>query len=143
MQVSNADAWQFGANDATDLNKARQGSPLTDFRAVSPAAPHVARNPEKLQKVLKQIGHGDEKNSESKIQSGFGALALCDGKTETNIGARLALDDTLNDSHDALDVAGVVREAEDRLESRLEEMVNAKVMEVLHMNLQQQRGGMP
>jgi len=108
MQVSNADAWQLGADDATDLNKARQGSPLTDFRAVSPAAPHVARNPEKLQKVLKQIGYGDEKNSESKIQSG-------------------------------------VREADDRLESRLEEMVNAKVMEVLHMNLQQQqqRGGMP
>jgi bacteriorhodopsin len=144
MQVSNADAWQLGA-EATDMQA--RSSPAPDFRAVSPAAPHVARNPEKLQRVLKQIGYGDDEN---RTQSGFGALAICDERTESRSSpgrVQLALNDkqpsvALND-RGALDVADVVREAEDRLESRMEEMVNARVMEVLHMNLKQHRGGMP
>merc|ERR1719174_1678309 len=72
-QVSNADAWRL-AEELEHSQQAR-GGPLTDFRTVSPAAPHVARNPEKLQKVLKQIGYGDDKSSENRSQSG--ALALC------------------------------------------------------------------
>jgi len=37
------------------------------------------------------------------------------------------------------DVAAVVRDAEERLLARLDDMVNAKVMDVLHKNLKQQR----
>jgi bacteriorhodopsin len=143
MQVNNADAWQLKERMLMQQEHAhamRNYDPTMEFGPVSPAAPHVARNPEKLQKVLRGITHNmdDPRVMPEHGPDGFetGMVGLEHDRMSDSDTKTLALKPEGNGNGN---VGEVVRDAEERLLARLDDMVNAKVMDVLHKNLKRQR----
>jgi len=136
MQVNNADAWQLKERMMQQQEQQmtmRNYDPMMEWGPVSPAAPHVARNPEKLQKVLRGM---TTTMDDPRVAPESGAEGYGEG-----------LDDRMSDADskaivmkpEGQQVGEVVRDAEERLLARLDDMVNAKVMDVLHKNLKKQR----
>jgi len=141
MQVSNADAWQLKERLSMHQEQEqamRNYDPTMQWGPVSPAAPHVARNPEKLQKVLRGITTTMDERALAEH-----GMAGNDGFENGLVG----IDDRMSDADskaimmkpEGQHVGEVVRDAEERLLARLDDMVNAKVMDVLHKNLKRQR----
>lgn len=132
MKVNNADAWQLNERKPEMTTSPRGGKGWEDnWGPVSPAAPHVAKNPEKLQTVLRRM------SSEGAPDGNFDAMKSPrddDALSGFSKGGEMAMVQRGDG-----DVAAVVRDAEERLLARLDDMVNAKVMDVLHKNLKQQR----
>jgi bacteriorhodopsin len=139
MQVNNADAWQLKERMMQQQGQQmtmRNYDPMMEWGPVSPAAPHVARNPEKLQKVLRGMTTNMD---DPRVAPESGAEGYGEGLA--------GIDDRMSDADskaivmkpEGQQVGEVVRDAEERLLARLDDMVNAKVMDVLHKNLKKQR----
>jgi bacteriorhodopsin len=146
-QVNNADVWDLkhAANRVPAYN-AEPNSPMGQYNfSVSPAAPHIARNPAKLAKVLGEHTNMIEdhivdcstndtaRTPASVIDRGNGYASSSSGRVDSP------------DGRDGGDIQALVRamepnsEGQERMIERLNDIVNARVMESLNSQLRKHR----
>jgi bacteriorhodopsin len=145
-QVNNADVWDLkhAANRVPAYN-AEPHSPMGQYNfSVSPAAPHIARNPAKLAKVLGEHtnmieDHIVDCSTNDTARTPASVIDRGNGYASSSNGAHSP------DGRDGGDIQALVRamepnsEGQERMIERLNDIVNARVMESLNSQLRKHR----
>merc|ERR1719247_1289285 len=142
-QVQNADVWDLKAPAKTRGYEEPQ-SPLAGYNfSVSPAAPHIARNPQKLAKVL-----GEHTNimDDTIVDCSTNDTAPTPGDHgRSSNGYGTSSNGSGEHTGGTQDISALVRslepngEAQERMLERLNDIVNARVMDALNSQLRKHR----
>jgi bacteriorhodopsin len=137
-QVNNADVWDLKAPPKAQPQYPSEPASPYNF-SVSPAAPHIARNPQKLAKVL---GEHTNMLEDTIVECSTNDTARTRSPGENG---RNTYGSGSSQSGEAQDINALVRslepngEAQERMLERLNDIVNARVMESLNSQLRKHR----
>jgi bacteriorhodopsin len=151
------DKWRRGRAHKSDAWQLQKGYNRTDeATVVSPAAPHVALNPQKLDKVLSQrIDRSERHNDDASdtmtprahhdghVYGHQSTVLTSSGGGGANSGQLQALQAQLEGMRRQRDQESMELEAriKERMQAMMSDQVNRTVMDVLNRNLKRQREG--